>query len=352
MDIYRHHRDKLYDKAVLEEKLTTTLHAIMESNGMYCPTVFFSGYLFRLNCDDNTEKDILLGGEKQPTIFTDNIAEYITYIIREEARNEDAWNIVRPYVKWVIIKFATGGINRLEDIITKAVPALINFDTIKRSLPVEKRDINRYKNLNELMDEIDKTVTKTNDEIYIYHRPIDEYYFGRGEATQVIYDAESNIEVIHIMTESSACHFGFGSRWCTSYYKEIKYTYDDKGYAYKCHLLPHPHNAFKYYNSRGNLYVVRFKNLSVKNWIQIYIGNQNEAAAKLDSDGLGSVKLDAHSWNDDNVFSIHETIPYNIRKAIIDYHITCPLKMNSEFDGRGNALSLLTYEEAITYRRP
>ena len=66
-----------------------------------------------------------------------NVIEWMDKYFKSYAkRNNVDWGILKPYIKWVIIKFSTGGINRWEDIPIRALPDIIKFDKIKKKLPV------------------------------------------------------------------------------------------------------------------------------------------------------------------------------------------------------------------------
>jgi len=135
----------------------------------------------------------------------------------------------KQYVQWLArtyIKNPT--MHSMEDILSTIKDYLEKFHKlkIKNHLAPEYRDINSFKSFDNFMDELDNYSSEL----------IDDEGTGKKEIYKHdrVYD-ENGLLVIHPLDRKAACHYGRGTRWCTS---------------------GKNNNFFASYNKRGNLYMV------------------------------------------------------------------------------------------------
>jgi hypothetical protein len=158
--------------------------------------------------------------------------------IEEPLKTNNTLQIINPYIKWIIAKYANEQIRYVEDIHSKAIPSLLKYDALKRKkkLKSEHTDVNRFKSLNDLMDVTDEyteKVTSKKDET----KAIEQKFYESGEA-ELIYN-DSEIKVVVPKSERASCFFGRNTRWCTA--------------------ATGGQNYFDSYNKKGNLYIVLIK---------------------------------------------------------------------------------------------
>jgi len=139
-------------------------------------------------------------------------------------------NFNKGYFTWLYNLIRTNQLK--EEDFYKAKEYLRLFDKFINKIPAESRDINKFKNLNDLYDVVrefeegeDTMATSNKDEIrQIKQNEIDKVY-------------EDNEWLIMIpKTERASCLLGKGTKWCTA--------------------AEESNNMFEHYNSDGPLYVL------------------------------------------------------------------------------------------------
>lgn len=161
------------------------------------------------------------------------------------------------YLQWILTLAARGNI-QLTDL-EKVHEDLTLFERVKQRVPVERRDINRYKQYQDLYDVIQEfgqaksTVGINHAEIAKFGKDIKTYYEGPEGA---IYSPQ---------TIASSQYLGKGTRWCTAALQN---------------------NYFESYHKRGPLIV--FINRKGEKFQKHAVGSDNV--------GLG---LDLHTYEND-----------------------------------------------------
>ena len=154
-------------------------------------------------------------------------------------KQENKFQIIDPYMFWIVQNYVMGGIRYFEDIHSKTIPALLKYDSLKKKnkLKPEHRDIGKIKSLDDLLDILDgyaEEDIKSNKE---RDKEIERKFYESGEA-ELIYN-DSEMKVVVPRTERASCFFGRNTRWCTA---------ATKG-----------RNMFDYYAKQGDLYIVLIK---------------------------------------------------------------------------------------------
>jgi hypothetical protein len=159
------------------------------------------------------------GGEKMPPKpkYEKEMAELFEKIIAADPSHN------KQNSQWIMRLYITGGMP-LEDLY-KATEYLTLYEKVKQRLPVELRDILKYKNLPDLYDTISPYVKA------------DAMSKSEQEKAKKLEGADRIFEdnewlVIHPKNEPAACLYGKDTRWCTT------------------------SGQFKYYHSKGPLYIL------------------------------------------------------------------------------------------------
>jgi len=171
--------------------------------------------------------------------------------------NPEEQKYIGPYSKWLLNLYVKGNLP-LEDLY-KAEEYLEVFNTRRNLLPVELRDINKFKSLPDLFDVLQANglyQKKTRSEV---KREIRQ---GQEEIN-TFYEDDEWIVVIP-QTKEASIHIGQGTEWCTA----------ARG----------TNNMFDYYACNGNLYVFirKVDGNDLESWIkttekyQVYIGGDSD----------------------------------------------------------------------------
>ena len=130
-----------------------------------------------------------------------------------------------------LAKLYTAGI-KIEDIATEGPSILALFDWLKRRnvLPNDKKDIMRFKTLDELRTVVNDYYNKAEENDR-------EQLEQKGKAREVL-DTEY-VRVVSPRDEEAAIYYGQGTKWCTA---------------------ARNNNMFDYYDDRGPLYIIIPKN--------------------------------------------------------------------------------------------
>lgn len=132
----------------------------------------------------------------------------------------------KEYTEWLVRRYGEGKWH-LEDVLSKIPTELKKFNELKirKMLPPEARDINRYKDFNSFQNYVEGIWNAAGLE--------QKSQVGKGTAKEYYNDNE--IRVIVPEDEEAACYYGQGSKWCTS---------------------GRENNMFDNYNKRGPLYII------------------------------------------------------------------------------------------------
>jgi hypothetical protein len=135
------------------------------------------------------------------------------------------------YLSWVFDQY-----NKNEDYTFDELSNIVDrFDKISKNL--QKKDINQYKDLKELLD-IFKFYGSTKEE--------------KKAGKKVLYESDDFL-VIRPLTRDASCYYGANTKWCTSATAEGK-------------------NKFEQYASTGKLYyIISRKPLDMKNWNKVAV---------------------------------------------------------------------------------
>ena len=131
----------------------------------------------------------------------------------QEQLNKIIDNVPHKYLDWVGKNFDAINFNtNFQDLVIK----LREFEKISSNLPIT--DINAYKNLEQLAKALQDYA----------NRPRRDY--KETEGGKVVYD-DGRYFVVNPQTHKSSCHYGRGTKWCTtadSDYQFKKYNEDGK----------------------------------------------------------------------------------------------------------------------------
>ena len=169
------------------------------------------------NSGNNIPDSIMSGGEENPK-------EMIDFLIKGLELADPTPH--KEYTEWLARRYGEGHWH-LEDVLSKIPTELKKFNELKlrKMLPPETRDINRFKNFTGFQSYVEKSWSAAGLE---QKSPV-----GKGRAQEYYNDNE--IRVIIPEDEEAACYYGQGTRWCTA---------------------GRENNMFKNYSSRGKLYII------------------------------------------------------------------------------------------------
>lgn len=98
---------------------------------------------------------------------------------------------------------------------------LINFEKNKQKLPVEKRDINKFKNLGDMFEILNGPLEKTKSEV---NKEIEQQ-------VNIVYNSPS-YKIVIPKTFKASCHYGVNTRWCTTSSDSMFQHYSKQGPLY------------------------------------------------------------------------------------------------------------------------
>ena len=170
-------------------------------------------------------------------------------------KSESDWQHLKPYVKWIFARYANKGIRLWEDVAARAIPALLEYDKLKRKKKLDpaERDINRFKSLSDLEDLVEKYEKEDTRSGSERDKEIEQAFYDKGEA-ELIHD-DSTAKIVKLKSERASCFFGRSTRWCTA---------------------AKTHNAFDSYTKDGDLYVIDPKGSKKKYQLQTQDGTGQE----------------------------------------------------------------------------
>lgn len=134
----------------------------------------------------------------------------------------------KVYSQW-LVTLALGGQMKLEDI-SRVRDELTTFDRVKSRMPVEQRDILRYKNSEDLYTAIQPylEIVSQND--------LNRQYEKQMYNEVIVRYNSPNYRIVTPKTKAAAQFFGMNTRWCTS--------------------AKESNNMFDSYNAKGPLYII------------------------------------------------------------------------------------------------
>ena len=137
----------------------------------------------------------------------------------------------KELTQWLIIRYLRDQF-RLEDAQTAHDEVLPDFLTMRRNLPPEQRDINRYPSLGDI-----RAVLRSTQEQDI---PAEDPVLDAKmhQQAKVIYNGP-DVKILVPLTVAASCYFGKGTDWCTAKYGET----DSRNY-------------YNSYAKNGPLYIV------------------------------------------------------------------------------------------------
>jgi hypothetical protein len=141
----------------------------------------------------------------------------------------------KSYVNWMITRYISGGIKRLEDIPARLVPALRIYDQAKitRKVKPEDADIGKFKKLSDFEDMVqnnygEKEIASNKSA----DKAAEQQFFADGEA-ELMYNTPE-WKVVIPKTHKASCYFGRNTKWCTISKDDSSYfnDYSEKGPLY------------------------------------------------------------------------------------------------------------------------
>lgn len=178
--------------------------------------------------------------------------EIFDKIITSDPTTKVERGFVGKYSKWLLDRYIKKELN-IEDLY-KAKEYLELFNKVMNRLPINKRDINKYKNLPELYKEIESYGN----------------YKSKGERKEEILKGKNNIEKVYEDSEwlciipndrDSAIYWGKGTQWCTA--------------------VDNENNLYDEYKKKGNLYIIiNKKDEDIKYQIQLESEEYRDARDK------------------------------------------------------------------------
>ena len=172
--------------------------------------------------------------ELQP-LTVDHLMKSLRHHVEDQ---EDAtWQHMKPYMKWIITRYASNGIKFWEDV-PDILDGIWTYDRLKKRgmLESNQKDINKFKGEEQLFDlledysDVDLSSQSEADDKY------EDDLLKRNHYEKLYED--SQWKVVKINSEEASCYFGRGTRWCTS---------------------GRNNNMFDFYNEDGTLIVFRQK---------------------------------------------------------------------------------------------
>lgn len=128
------------------------------------------------------------------------------------------------HVNWMLTRFANNGITHVEDIHSRAIPALKNYTSLVASGKMKKESLSKWKTLPELENAVRNALPK---------------HVGKLEAHEYDHIGENeHWDVYHPKTANAACVLGDGTNWCTA----------------------KSHNRYDHYNKQGPMHIFVPKN--------------------------------------------------------------------------------------------
>nr|QBK87521.1 MAG: hypothetical protein LCMAC201_04320 [Marseillevirus LCMAC201] len=154
----------------------------------------------------------------------------------------------KTYLDWIVSGYVNDGIKRYEDLMTRVLPALKDYDYLKKSKKLTKIPGKAYLDETNILNYcgiagckkgkfqqqgLEELIDKHAEELVSRRIQLQETEDIKQEG-KTIFEGP-NVKIIQPLTEAAACHYGRGTRWCTA---------GKDG------------NLFELYNKQGPLYIL------------------------------------------------------------------------------------------------
>ena len=158
-------------------------------------------------------KDFTAFAVKRGVKTPDQAIDTVENAIKNQSGKD--WQHIKPYMKWIIIKYAKGGIDYWEHV-DAVVEYLLMFNKLKRQnkLTSQEKDINRIKDMYDLRDLIEKYEEEDVSSGSEKDKKIEQELYDRKEAI-LIHNSEK-VKIVRPLTEKASDFFGRSTRWCTT----------------------------------------------------------------------------------------------------------------------------------------
>jgi hypothetical protein len=140
----------------------------------------------------------------------------------------------KQFLQWLIKLYMNGAL-RLEDAYKVSEP-LVLFGKFKSKLPNERRDINRYKSIQELfvvVEPFEHQETKGQQD-----KAFAKIMHEKPNADMIYNDKD--LKVVIPLNKKASCYHGVNTKWCTAAAED-------------------GNNLFDYYNRKGSMYIILHK---------------------------------------------------------------------------------------------
>ena len=186
--------------------------------------------------------------------------------IEKPSIEQNIYQIIYPYMKWIIARYISGGIRQHEDIMATAIPNLLKYNKLKlqKKLEADENDINRIKDLTTLVHIVRAHEEKGNLDPK-KGKGLAQKFIEEGDAELLYNDDE--IKIVSPKTQEASCFFGKNTQWCTA--------------------ASTSHNFFDSYDRDGPLYILLVKEENTRYQFHFERGEYtDEENNELDSDEI------------------------------------------------------------------
>jgi hypothetical protein len=201
--------------------------------------------------------------------------------LERKSRQDGSFQFLNPYIKWIVQRYVSNLLGTYEDLWTKAVPALLLLDKLKKSKRIrpEHADVNRFKTIDELVEASrsydEGSASKRQEEKNVMKQEVD-----------VLLDTPEFLLAVPL-TERASQQLGRHTKWCTSAKENC---------------------LFRSYHKAGPLYVVLMKSRNERFQIHLPLAEIKNS----EDEPLTERMLDAHKAVFEKVFEkILERVPLN-----------------------------------------
>ena len=220
-------------------KLQPILHRL-QSHTMYEQASFITDYAVKVQ--------MVLDKDRSAKRYKVRDIRGLQSLIEKKSDNLDSL-----YIKWIITKYSQNKMQMVEDILSKAIPALERYQDLKKrnQLQSNHKNLQRIRDIHQLLDIMDEYEDKRSRSEQ--KDSVEQGFYDRGEA-ELVHD-DSKIKIVIPKTEKASCYFGMGTKWCTTgdrdnqfnsytrdgatlYYLFFKGVTDKKNYKWAVHIQP------------------------------------------------------------------------------------------------------------------
>ena len=231
------------------------------------------------------------------------VYELIDWIEGNLKRN-NRYQLLYPYYAWMYTRYAQGKLQQVEDILSKAIPALVDYHKLKlrKKLQGSERDITSIKSLEDLQDLIEKYQHELID---TKSRKAQAKKFFDNDDAELFYE-DSNVQVVIPKTKEASCFFGIHTRWCTA---------------------AREGNAFESYNRRGGFFYILFKKMNRR--YAFYVEYHRSSGKVKHSRSIKPMGFYVFDEKDHQIDPLELRNEYPITKKIFKGYLPFDDKMNN-----------------------